>query len=139
MIRIRHIGYRKVSILGAVIVFLVMGCNAFHHSWAWIIPNGEYIEVKLNKKTSELAFGHSGLHFIMEVYNLKVPHRTGTPAVFTATEVVLTSASSRTKQISRLVSGEMVIDSDKVTVSLMTEDGPFPGNGEYSSRWFGSL
>ncbi len=129
---------RKLSLFGVIIAFLLIGCNAFSHSWAWIIPNGGYIELKLTKKTRELAFGHSGLNFIIEVYNFKVPQKTEARAVFNATEVILTSASSRTKHISKLVSGQIVIDSKigKVYVSLMTEDGPFPGNGEYSSRYF---
>ncbi len=126
-------GNKKLSTLSVIIYFLLVGCNAFSHSWAWIVPNGENI-LSLNKKTHELAFGHSGLHFVIEVYNFKLPQRTDTRHVFTATEVILTSAASRTKHISKLVSGQIIIDpkTGKVSVSLMTEDGPFPGNGEYS-------
>ncbi len=125
---------RKVSVLGVILTFLFVGCNALDHSWAWIPPDGENIRLTLNKKTGELAFGHSGLHFVIEVYIFNIPQRTETRAVFNAKEVVLTTASSRTKHISKLVSGEIVIDSKASTVfvSLMTEDGPFPGNGEYA-------
>ncbi len=126
-------GGKKVSMLGVILAFLLVGCNALDHSWAWIPPDGESIRLTLNKKTRELAFGHSGLHFVVEVYIFDIPQRIETRAVFNAKEVVLTSASSRTKHISKLVSGEIIIDSrvNTVFVSLMTEDGPFPGNGEY--------
>ncbi len=128
-------GNKKIPMLAAIMAFLIVGCNAFSHSWAWIVPNGENI-LSLNKKTHELAFGHSGLHFIIEVYNFKLPEKSEIRKVFTAKEVILTSAASRTKHISKLVSGEIIIDpkTAKISVSLMTEDGPFPGNGEYSFR-----
>lgn len=32
-------GNRKMSILGVIIAFLVVGCNVFDHSWAWIPPD----------------------------------------------------------------------------------------------------
>ena len=127
-----------VAILTAIILFLFVGCNAGQRSRATIMytcPVGKEcrFELNLSKRTNELMFGHSGLGFIIETYDFTLPRKPESRTVFTTTELILTSENSSTDHISQLTSGQTVVDltNHKLSVSLMTRNGPFAGNGEY--------
>ncbi len=133
---------KRVAILTAIIMLLVAGCNAFDRSQAIIgyaCPVGKesHFYLSLSKKTGKLMFGHSGLGFIIQSYDFTLPRKPEARTVLTTTELILTSENLRADNISQLTSGQIVVDlrASKVSVSLMTRDGPFSGNGEYSLHY----
>jgi hypothetical protein len=133
---------KRGAILTPIILFLFVGCNAFDRSRAiieYVCPVGResHFNLSLLKKTGKLMFGHSGLGFIIETYDFTLAKKPEAYTVFTTTDLILTSENSRTQDISHLTSGQIVVDlkTRKVSVSLMTRNGPFPGNGEYSLHY----
>ena len=105
---------KTVPILTPIILFLFVGCNAFDHSRAIIehvcpVSGENYINLGLYKKTRELAFGHSGLHFIVETYDFTLLKKPEAHAVFTIADVILTEAQSRTTHISELALARLLL------------------------------
>jgi hypothetical protein len=136
------ISSKVVAILTPIFCFLFVGCNAFDHPRATIehvcpVGGGNYISLELYEKTRELASGHSDLDFIEGAYDFTLLKKPEAHAVFAITDVILTRTQSRTKHISDLGSGQVVVDlkTRTLSVSLMTRHGPFPGNGEYTLHY----
>lgn len=133
---------KKVAIHTLIILFLFVGCNAFDPSLATInyaCPAGKegHFSLGLWKKTNKLMFAHGVPGFMIQTYNFTLVKKPEAHTVYNTTDLILNDENDLKEHISQLTSGQIVVDlrTKRVSVSLMTQNGPFHGNGEYALNY----
>jgi hypothetical protein len=142
------IGILMGLVFGVILGFMISLGNFFDSSSSFVYclcppreSKGVYV-LSLYKVTNRLNFSPPFIiGWVIEPHSVWIPREPEGRTVFDAREVTLDTTKPSlydwlTKHGHQFVSGEIVVDSAKrmVSVSLMTPDGPFAGNGEYTLK-----